>query len=105
MSSVILPVKVWFTGAADNATTIRRPGPDALIARLTNGPPLFSRRHQMRGRRACVHNPDATLLRVVRQPGRLRRRARRRDGDVRPRVLAVGALQVIPHGAVLWLDA
>src|SRR3954470_11926610 len=43
------------------------------------GESLLAWRHQVRGGRAGVHDPDPALARVVRQPHRLCRGARHRD--------------------------
>ena len=66
---------------------------------------LFARDHQMRGRRARVHDPHAAAAAVVGQAER--RRGGHRDGDrhVRPGVLLVGTRQVIPHRSEFRLHA
>ena len=57
---------------------------------------LLARSHEVRGRRARIHNPHA-LPGFVGQSGGLRRGARHGDGHVHARVLLVGAHEVVPH--------
>src|SRR5262245_20627087 len=128
MSSVMTPVNVWCAGAADNAATKRTlrtnlmgtstpnyqlPTPKKELRTLglgrwelgVDGFFLEARNHQMRGRRARVHDPHAALLPVVRKAGRLRRRTGNGNRRVATDVVLVHSHHVVPHRAVLWLDA
>src|SRR5579864_8843356 len=63
---------------------------------------LFARRHEVRGRGACVHDPHAALLAVFRQSEGLGGRARHGDGHVRSWVCRI-AHRVIPDRSELGL--
>src|SRR2546426_12082931 len=99
MSSVMTPVNVCFAGAADSAETTRSLTIRCFIVstivkrgrRVT--PPsrarlfLFSRCHEVGGRRTRVHDPHAPPPAVLRQSECLHRRARHGDGHVRAGML------------------
>src|SRR5437870_11862061 len=60
---------------------------------------LFSGNHEMRGRRAGIHDPDRILHALVRQSHRLRSGAGHGDGHVRASALLVRTRQVVPDRA------
>src|SRR6478736_8802938 len=66
---------------------------------------LAARDHEMSGRRARVHDPDAALPVVVGQAHGLRGRAWDRDGGMDARMLAVRSIHRQPHGTEFRLHA
>src|SRR4029077_11143787 len=114
LSSVTTPLNVCVAGAAARSATPTRLASRFFTSRPEGGPAeaghyvllrLFARNHQMRGRRARVHDPHAAAAAVVGQSER--RRGGHRDGDrhVRPGVVLVGARKVIPHRSEFRLHA
>src|SRR5437660_41635 len=69
------------------------------------GRTLLARGHEVGGRRARIHDPDAIVTSLIRQSGGCRRGARHGNGHVHARVFLVSAHEVVPHRAVLGLYA
>src|SRR4051812_9526222 len=87
--SVITPRNVCCAGAATAA-----PASNASAS-------LFTRDHEMRGRRTRVHDPHAAATAVFRQTERRHRGARHRDGHVPAAARFVRPLDVIEDRAEL----
>src|SRR5829696_4581290 len=100
MLSEIVPAKVCGFCADATATISGRSRMAFFIREVLD---LKPGNHQMSGRRAGVHDPDAALLVVVGKTERLRRGAGHRNRRVGTRALLVLAAEVVEHRAELRL--
>src|SRR5438874_12577049 len=93
MLSVTVPVNVCGAGSA---------AIDAMIRRLAiRNFKLATRRHEVRGRCAGVHDPHSALACVLRQAHGLSSGTRHGDRDVRAGVLLIGTADVEPYRSEL----
>src|SRR5678816_1291983 len=99
MLSVMTPVKVRLSWAL-----LPTGAPAATTRKLAIRMLLFTGRHDMRGRGAGVHDPDAALRARLRQAEGLGGCARHGDRHVRARVRRI-AHQVIPYRSELRFHA